>query len=139
MIIYPEGHLSGTFADAVAGLNRAPKPGDEGHTDDHGRLSKILFDVPQEFAVGAVMKDGGQWQIMRALVDEDFSPSTFAEVRDFLGRVGIAPMANAAHAAADGSTDWTEDGEALDGISVTAFASGVVGLTHLVNILMSRT
>ena len=130
MIIYPTEHLGTTFASAVAGFNRSPRAGDAGHTDDHARLSAVLFDVPntQSAALGSAGKYDGVWY----LSDGPGTPSesTWAAVKEFLDRPGVSCVADDPHDAADGVTDWDADSADLDDITVTVFTAGVVGLVH---------
>lgn len=141
MIIRPAGEQMIRVEDVIAGLNRAPKPGDEGHTDDHGRLATAIFDVPQT-AVGlgyAVKVPEQGWMWNRSIdPNGEPKPTTFAEVREFVERAGVVAVADDEHSAADGATDHTEDSEVLDGVSLFIFASGVVGLTYAVGDLIQQ-
>lgn len=141
MIIHPsrEGHP--TFEDIIADLNQRPKPGDSGHTDDHGRIAKLLFDVPQDVELGTVVFDSGTWFIAPPGVDdpEALSPSNFAEVRSFIERPGVMAVSITGHEDADGVTDLTDE-EAVKAIGpLSVLASGTVGLTYVAYDLVMLT
>lgn len=140
MKILPNSHLTVRVEDVVAGFNMAPKPGDQGHVDDHAKLSQVMFDIPQTTAgVGAAYRSEGQWHLAKSTnLESETQTVSFAEVREYVERVGVVAVSGEPHLAADGETDWTVDDEALEGVSLYILASGVIGLTHAVANLIQR-
>lgn len=141
MIILPHDHVLARLPDTVAGFNFSPQVGDDGHVDDHNRLSGVMFDVPHgDLALAAMHKDSESgWMINDSFgLDPSGNRSaTFSDVREFVERPGCIAIAAMESAAADGVTDWTEDSEALDGLAINVYAAGVVGLTHM-TVLMAQ-
>lgn len=141
MKILPHDNVLVRVEDVLAGFNHAPKVGDDGHVDDHARLSQAMFDVPQTtISLGYAAKVPGEGWLWNHSLDPDEQPqsATFTEIRTFAERIGVAAMAEEPHAAADGETDWTEDSSELDGVQFNILASGVFGLSHAVGDLIQQ-
>lgn len=135
MIIHPSREGMPDFTEAVQGFNRAPKAGDEGHVDDHARLSQVLFDVPQHMEVGTVAMDQEQWFILppRETDTEKARQVSFAEVREFTERAGVHVVpAMGEHEDADGVTDHTDEATVAAIQPLAVYAAGLIGLAQVV-------
>ena len=140
MVILPHDNVLVRIEDVIEGLNRAPQPGDGGHTDDHAKLTQVVFDVPQTtVSLGMAAKDPESGWFLRGSTNlsAEMEPATWAQVLDFVDRPGIVAVAADPHSAADGVTDHADD-SGMDGLAFYIFASGVVGLTHAVADLIQQ-
>lgn len=144
MKIHPMDMAGVTLDDALAGFNTTPNTGDTGHVDDHGRLAKALFDVPQkQLMIGAAFHDPEGWTLIRGgNTAAEPERVTWQVIREMGEQVGVLVMgANTTdmghNPAADGETDWADDAE-FDDLMVYMYANGIVGLSHAVTDLSQR-
>ena len=136
MKILPAGQQMLRVADVIAEFNRAPKAGDDGHVDDHARLSQVMFDIPQtETLIWTVGRHEEQWMILPpGGADPEGPPpfATWAEVREFVERPGMVAIAGDEHPEADGVTDHTDESTVAGMEPLAVYPAGVVGLSHAV-------